>query len=195
MISFYFLCSNSNYIYNFKKSFSIKQTNSVILKSHIRKKIFYHNTIVFLKILFYLFLERGERKEKERERNINVWLPLIQPHWGPGLQPRHVPWLGIEPATFWFTARTQTTELYQPEHTTILHHTLLQIFTIDFTYVYVHIYTCFYVYMHIYIQICMHIYLCIYRGYIYLNLVIFLFPSFSSVKLEYNWICVTGLLW
>ena len=25
------------------------------------------------------------------------------PHWGPGLQPRHVPWLGIELATFWFT--------------------------------------------------------------------------------------------
>ena len=24
------------------------------------------------------------------------------PYWGPGLQPRHVPWLGIEPATPWF---------------------------------------------------------------------------------------------
>ena len=24
----------------------------------------------------YLFLERGEGKEKERERHINVWLPL-----------------------------------------------------------------------------------------------------------------------
>ena len=24
----------------------------------------------------YLFLERGERREKERERNIHVWLPL-----------------------------------------------------------------------------------------------------------------------
>ena len=23
--------------------------------------------------------------------------------WGPGLQPRHVPWLGIKPATHWFT--------------------------------------------------------------------------------------------
>ena len=28
---------------------------------------------------FYLFLERGERREKERERNINVWLPLSCP--------------------------------------------------------------------------------------------------------------------
>ena len=28
---------------------------------------------------FYLFLERGEGKEKEWERNINVWLPLTRP--------------------------------------------------------------------------------------------------------------------
>ena len=26
--------------------------------------------------MFYLFLERGEGKEKERERNTNAWLPL-----------------------------------------------------------------------------------------------------------------------
>ena len=25
------------------------------------------------------------------------------PHWGPGLQPRHVLWLGIKLVTFWFT--------------------------------------------------------------------------------------------
>ena len=27
------------------------------------------------------------------------------PNWGPGPQPRHVPWLGIEPATFWFAGQ------------------------------------------------------------------------------------------
>ena len=27
------------------------------------------------------------------------------PCWGPGLQPRHVPWLGIEPATLWFAGQ------------------------------------------------------------------------------------------
>ena len=54
----------------------------------------------------YLFLERGEEREKGRERNISVWLPLVRhPHWGPGPQPRHVPWLGIKPATPWFTGR------------------------------------------------------------------------------------------
>ena len=28
---------------------------------------------------------------------------LYSPNWGPGSQPRHVPWLGIEPAALWFT--------------------------------------------------------------------------------------------
>ena len=30
----------------------------------------------------YLFLKRGEGREKERERNINVWLPLVPPLLG-----------------------------------------------------------------------------------------------------------------
>ena len=55
---------------------------------------------------FYLLLERREGREKERERNINAWLPFLHPlHWGPGPQPRHVPWLEIEPATLWFTGQ------------------------------------------------------------------------------------------
>ena len=33
----------------------------------------------FWKDFIYLFLERWERKEKERERNINVWLPHVPP--------------------------------------------------------------------------------------------------------------------
>ena len=31
-----------------------------------------------LKDFIYLFLERGEGREKERERNINVWLLLAR---------------------------------------------------------------------------------------------------------------------
>ena len=69
---------------------------------------------VFFKDFIYLFLEQGKGKEKERERNISVCLPLTWTPLGPGLQPRHVPWLGIEPATLWFTARAQSTELHQP---------------------------------------------------------------------------------
>ena len=43
-------------------------------------------------LLFFLrltFLERGEGRE--RERNTNVWLPLLHPLLGPGPQHRHVP--------------------------------------------------------------------------------------------------------
>ena len=58
---------------------------------------------LFKKDFVYLFLGRREGREKERESNINMWLPLTCPLLGPGPQPRHVPWLGIEPATLWFT--------------------------------------------------------------------------------------------
>ena len=44
--------------------------------------------IYILKDFIYLFLERGEGTEKEKD--INMWLPLTHPHQGPGLQPRHV---------------------------------------------------------------------------------------------------------
>ena len=30
-------------------------------------------------MFLYLFLERREGREKERERNTNVWLPLVRP--------------------------------------------------------------------------------------------------------------------
>ena len=67
--------------------------------------IYRMHSFFFFKDFIYLFLERGEGKEKERERIIYVWLPLVcaDPHWGPGPQPRHVPWLGIELETLWFT--------------------------------------------------------------------------------------------
>ena len=37
---------------------------------------------IFFKGFIYLFLERGEGKEKEREKNIYVWLPLMHPLLG-----------------------------------------------------------------------------------------------------------------
>ena len=30
----------------------------------------------------YIFLEKGERREKQREKNINAWLPLTHPLLG-----------------------------------------------------------------------------------------------------------------
>ena len=69
----------------------------------------------FFKDFIYLFSERGERKEKERERNINVWLPLTHPHLGtwpsnPGMCPDwELNW-----RLFGSQACAQSTELYQP---------------------------------------------------------------------------------
>ena len=40
---------------------------------------FFYNIHLFKKVLFIYFLERGEGREKERDRNINVWLPLMWP--------------------------------------------------------------------------------------------------------------------
>ena len=37
---------------------------------------------IFFKDFIYLFLERGEGREKLRERNISVWLPLTYPLLG-----------------------------------------------------------------------------------------------------------------
>ena len=37
---------------------------------------------VFIKDFIYLFLQRGKGKEKDREGNISVWLPLTCPLLG-----------------------------------------------------------------------------------------------------------------
>ena len=44
---------------------------------------------IFFKDFIYLFLDRREGREKERERNISVWLPLVQPP--PGAWPASQP--------------------------------------------------------------------------------------------------------
>ena len=44
---------------------------------HLEITFFY-----FKKDFSYLFLEKGEGREKERERNIHVWLPLMRPLLG-----------------------------------------------------------------------------------------------------------------
>ena len=74
---------------------------------HISTEFYFY----FFKDFIYLFSGRGEGRVKERretlmcERYIDH-LPLAcPPNWGPGLQPQHVPWLGIELVTLRFTDR------------------------------------------------------------------------------------------
>ena len=58
--------------------------------------------ILFIYLFIYLFLDRGEGRQEERERNINVWLPLVCPPPGTWPTTQHVPLLGIKPVTLWF---------------------------------------------------------------------------------------------
>ena len=63
--------------------------------------------IVLFKNFIYLFLEKG--RDRKRERNINLWLPLLHHLLVAGPQPRHVHWLGIKPVTLCMQASTQST--------------------------------------------------------------------------------------
>ena len=67
----------------------------------------------FFQDFIYLFLERGEGKEKGRTETSMYSCLSCTPNWWCGLQPRLVLWLGIEPMTLWF-ASTQSTEPHQP---------------------------------------------------------------------------------
>ena len=87
----------------------------------------------FLKDFIYLFLERGERRKRGRETSMCGFLSHA-PYWGPGLQPRHVPCLGIESATLWFAgwhsihqatpARALVSFLYNLHNNSIWHMTV-----------------------------------------------------------------------
>ena len=61
-------------------------------------------SLSLFKDFVYLFLERGEGREKGRETSMCGCLSCA-PTWGPGPQPRHVPWLGIKPATLCFAVQ------------------------------------------------------------------------------------------
>ena len=59
--------------------------------------------LVFLFKDFIYFVFREGKGERKRGRLISMCSCLsCTPYWGSGPQSRHVPWLGIEPATFRF---------------------------------------------------------------------------------------------
>ena len=53
---------------------------------------------------FYLFTVR-EQGGRRRGRETSIRCLSHTPSWGPGLQPKHVPWLGIKPVTFQFAGQ------------------------------------------------------------------------------------------
>ena len=70
--------------------------------------------ISFFKDFIYLFLERGEGREKEK-RHINVWLPLAHPLLGtwPTTQAWALDWV-LNQQPFGSQVGTQSTEPHQP---------------------------------------------------------------------------------
>ena len=72
--------------------------------------------LLFKKDFIYFLLERGEGREKEREKNINVWLPLIPrpPTGAPAHNSGMCPDWELNRRLFALQASTQSTELHQP---------------------------------------------------------------------------------
>ena len=77
---------------------------------HNRQENIFRKYKIFVPLFFLffiflnLFLEKGEGRKRGRETSMcGCRLHTLQ--WGPGLQPMHVPWLGIEPVTVWFTGQ------------------------------------------------------------------------------------------
>ena len=56
--------------------------------------------------------QKNERSWKPNELSVSFFVASHTPLTVS--QPRHVPWLGIEPMIFWFSATTQSTEPHQP---------------------------------------------------------------------------------
>ena len=69
------------YMYVLILIFKEIQNSCVYFKSDIWALYSLNSLSLFLKILFIYFL-RGEGREKKRERNISVWLPVKQPPLG-----------------------------------------------------------------------------------------------------------------
>ena len=67
--------------------------------------IFQLLSFIFLKILFIYFQREGKGKRKRGRETSMCGCLSHTPYWGPGPQYRHVPSLGMEPATLWFAGQ------------------------------------------------------------------------------------------
>ena len=61
---------------------------------------------LFFNYRFLVMYFREGKGGRKRGRETSMYDCLsCAPCWGPGLQPRHVPWPGIEPVTLWFAGQ------------------------------------------------------------------------------------------
>ena len=79
----------------------------------VQKKVTTWSCYLFLKIFKLIFREGKGGRKRGRETSMCGYLSS-GPYWGPGPQPRHVPWLGIEPLPFGSQSSAQSTEPHQP---------------------------------------------------------------------------------
>ena len=77
---------------------------SLCLGLYFDTSLYRREYIIFLKVLFIYFW-RGEEREKERERNIHVWLPLVHPHLGTWPATQACALTGNQTVTLWFAGR------------------------------------------------------------------------------------------
>ena len=95
------------------------------------------SSFLFLINILFIYFQRGEGREKERQRNINVWLPLVRPllrTW-PTTQACTLGWeLNRQP--FVLQAGTQSTEPHQPG--ICIQYLLLSIISVRFIHVVVY---------------------------------------------------------
>ena len=73
----------------------------------LRKKLFYMfiDFILVFYFRFYLFIFREGKGGREGEKHHCVVASHVPPTGGPGLLPRHAPWLGIQPASLWIAGQ------------------------------------------------------------------------------------------
>ena len=86
----------------------LKKAKHVISESRFYKKKWrdqHKGRVFFLRFLFIYFKQRKRDGEREEEKYKCVVASRTSPYGRPGLQPSHVPWLGIELATLWFAGR------------------------------------------------------------------------------------------
>ena len=98
----YFLSALQRY-FSFASGFHVSDGKSSTILAPLGGKCYFFPLAIFKKYFIYLYFREGKAGRKRGRETSMCDCLLHAPCWGPGLQPRHVPWLGIEPVTLWFT--------------------------------------------------------------------------------------------